>query len=135
MSMAKGIYTLVLSVSKDIDVNVGALGCVNFEQGLYVYVGSAQNNLEKRIERHLRKTKQKFWHIDHLLDDAHVEVVKVLNKKAERLEECKTAKRISEIGAPIKGFGSSDCKCESHLFKVEDYQFLREFMHETILPK
>ncbi len=134
MSMAKGIYVLVLSVSKDIDVNVGALGCVNFEKGLYAYVGSAQNNLEKRIERHLRKTKQKFWHIDHLLDDAHVEVVKVFHKKAEKLEECKIAKNISEIGVPVKGFGSSDCKCESHLFKVDGCQFLREFMHETILP-
>jgi Uri superfamily endonuclease len=64
--MTKGIYILVVSVSKDINVNVGALGSVNFEKDLYAYVGSAQNNLEKRIERHLRKTKQKFWHIDYL---------------------------------------------------------------------
>jgi len=134
MSMVKGIYVLVLSVSKDIDVSVGALGKVNFEKGLYVYVGSAQNNLEKRIKRHLGKTKQKFWHIDHLLDDAHVEVVKVFHKEAEKLEECKTAKYIGEIGVPVKGFGSSDCNCESHLFKLEDHDFLREFMHETILP-
>jgi len=90
--------------------------------------------LEKRIERHLRKTKQKFWHIDYLLDDANVEVLKVFHKKAGRLEECKIAKNISEIGVPVKGFGSSDCKCESHLFKLKGYQFLREFMLETILP-
>lgn len=132
--MAKGVYILVVSVSKDINVNVGALGSVNFEKGLYAYVGSAQNNLEKRIERHLRKTKQKFWHIDYLLDDADVEVLKVFHKKAGRLEECKIAKNISEIGVPVKGFGSSDCKCESHLFKLKGYQFLREFMLETILP-
>jgi Uri superfamily endonuclease len=55
--MAKGIYILVVSVSKDINVNVGTLGSVNFEKGLYAYVGSAQNNWGKRIERHLRKTK------------------------------------------------------------------------------
>jgi Uri superfamily endonuclease len=134
MSMAKGVYILVVSVSKDINVNVGALGSVNFEKGLYAYVGSAQNNLEKRIERHLRKTKQKFWHIDYLLDNANVEVLKVFHKKAGRLEECKIAKNISEIGVPVKGFGSSDCKCKSHLFKLKGYQFLREFMLETILP-
>ena len=133
MSMTKGIYILVVSVSKDINVNVGALGSVNFEKGVYAYVGSAQNNLEKRIERHLRKTKQKFWHIDYILDDANVKVLKVFPKKAGRLEECKIAKNISEIGVPIKGFGSSDCKCESHLFKLKSHQFLREFMHETIL--
>jgi len=133
MSMAKGIYVLVLSVSKDINVNVGALGSVNFEKGLYAYVGSAQNNLEKRIARHLGKTKQKFWHIDHLLDNAHVEIVKVFHKEAEKPEECKIAKHIGKIGVPVKGFGSSDCNCESHLFKLENYHFLREFMHETIL--
>jgi len=134
MSMAKGIYILVVSVSEDINLNVGALGSVNFEKGLYAYVGSGQNNLEKRIARHLRKTKQKFWHIDYLLDDAHVEVAKVFHKKAEKLEECEVSKNISKIGVPVKGFGSSDCKCESHLFKLENYQFLREFMHETTLP-
>ena len=132
--MTKGIYILVVSVSKDINVNVGALGSVNFEKGLYAYVGSAQINLEKRIERHLRKTKQKFWHIDYLLDNADVDVLKVFHKKAGRLEECKIAKNISEIGVPVKGFGSSDCKCKSHLFKLKGYQFLREFMLETILP-
>ena len=133
MSMVNGIYVLVVSVSKDINVNVGALGSVNFERGLYAYVGSAQNNLEKRIERHLRKTKRKFWHIDYLLDDANVEVLNVFHKKAGRLEECKIARKISNVGISIEGFGSSDCKCKSHLFKIGDYQFLREFMHETIL--
>ena len=34
MSMTKGIYILVVSVSKDINVNVGALGSVNFEKGV-----------------------------------------------------------------------------------------------------
>ena len=130
--MAKGIYILVVSVSKDINVNVGALGSVNFEKGLYAYVGSAQNNLEKRIERHLRKTKRKFWHIDYLLDDANVEVLKMFYENSRKSEECKVANKIGERGVPTKGFGSSDCKCQSHLFKVEDSEFLREFMHEAL---
>jgi len=133
MSMAKGIYILVVSVSKDINVNVGTLGSVNFEKGVYAYVGSAQNNLEKRIERHLRKTKQKFWHIDYLLDNANVKVLKVFYENAGKSEECKVANKIGERCVPTKGFGSSDCKCKSHLFKLEDYQFLGEFMFETLL--
>jgi len=133
MSMAKGIYILVVSVSKDINVNVGALGSINFEKGVYAYVGSAQKSLEKRIARHLRRTKQKFWHIDYLLDDAKVEVLKVFHKKAGKSEECRVAKKIGEMCVPTKGFGSSDCKCKSHLFKLKDYQFLREFMFETLL--
>jgi len=123
MSMTKGIYILVVSVSKDINVNVGALGNVNFEKDLYAYVGSAQNNLEKRIERHLRKTKQKFWHIDYLLDDANVEVLKVFYENAGKSEECKVANKISERCVPTKGFGSSDCKCKSHLFKLKNINF------------
>ena len=131
--MTKGIYILVVSVSKDINVNVGALDSVKFEKGVYAYVGSAQNNLEKRIERHLRKTKQKFWHIDYLLDDANVEVLKVFYENAGKSEECNVANKIGERCVPTKGFGSSDCKCKSHLFKLEDYQFLGEFMFETLL--
>jgi len=131
--MAKGIYILVVSVSKDINVKVGTLGNVNFEKGMYAYVGSAQNNLEKRIERHLRKTKQKFWHIDYILDYDNVKVLKVFYKHAGKSEECKVANKIGERCVPTKGFGSSDCKCKSHLFKLKNYQFLREFMFETLL--
>jgi Uri superfamily endonuclease len=130
--MAKGIYVLVISVDKNISVNVGALGTVNFEKGLYAYVGSAQKSLEKRINRHLRRTKRKFWHIDYLLDDDNVKVLNVLHENARKSEECKVANKISERGFSIKGFGSSDCKCKSHLFKIEDCQFLREFMHEIL---
>jgi len=114
----KGIYVLIISVGKDVRVNVGALGSVIFEEGLYAYVGSAQNGLEKRVERHLRKIKRKFWHIDYLLNNGEVQVLKVFYRKVGKREECKTAKRISELGISIKGFGSSDCKCESHLTKI-----------------
>jgi Uri superfamily endonuclease len=131
--MAKGIYILVVLVSKDINVNVGALGSVNFEKDLYAYVGSAQKSLEKRIERHLGRTKRKFWHIDYLLNDDSVEVLKVFYKNVGKSEECKVANKIGERCVPTKGFGSSDCKCKSHLFKLKDYQLLREFMLETLL--
>ena len=129
--MTKGVYLLLIQVNMDIQVDVGALGTVNFEKGLYVYVGSAQNSLEKRVERHLKKNKQKFWHIDYLLANEHANVVRVFYKKrVDKTEECKTAKKLSEMGAPILGFGSSDCKCKSHLIKIKGYQFLKENMHE-----
>jgi Uri superfamily endonuclease len=40
---------------------------------------------------------------------------------------------LGKKGLAIKGFGSSDCKCESHLFRVQDYEFLREYMDELAL--
>jgi len=82
----KGVYVLVISVVKDIKVNVGALGGISFEKGLYAYVGSAQNSLEKRIARHVRKGKRKFWHIDYLLDDDAVRVGKVFCKEVDKSE-------------------------------------------------
>jgi Uri superfamily endonuclease len=131
MSMAKGVYVLVISVGKNISVNVGALGGVNFEKGLYAYVGSAQKNLEKRIERHLRRGKRKFWHIDYLLDNDAVEVVKVFYKEARKTGECKIATKLCRMGVAATNFGCSDCKCASHLFRIRDCGFLRDFMLEA----
>ncbi|MDI6847051.1 MAG: GIY-YIG nuclease family protein [Candidatus Bathyarchaeia archaeon] len=129
MSM-KGVYVLVISVDEDIEVDVGALGSISFEKGLYAYVGSAQNSLEKRVERHLGRVKRKFWHIDYLLDNDAVKVVKVFYKEADKAEECKIAGKLGEKGVAVKNFGCSDCGCVSHLFRVDDYGFLRDFMFE-----
>jgi len=117
----KGVYVLIISVGKGIRVNVGALGSVFFERGLYAYVGSAQNSLEKRIERHLGKAKKKYWHIDYLLDDDAVRVVKVFCKEAGKSEECGIARRLAERGVAVRKFGCSDCGCVSHLFMLKDY--------------
>jgi len=121
MNIIKGIYVLVISASKGIKVNVGALDILNFERGLYAYVGSvgsAQNNLEKRIMRHLRKAKRRFWHIDYLLENEFASVVRVFYKKAKRPEECKIARKLSKMSIPVVDFGCSDCGCVSHLFMV-----------------
>jgi len=124
----RGIYVLIIQVDEDIDVNVGALGKLTFKKGLYAYVGSAQNNIEQRVKRHLRKKKHKYWHIDYLLDNDATKVAKVFNKEADKTEEYTTAKIIGEKGEPIDNFGSSDCHCKSHLFRVKELWFLQEFM-------
>lgn len=126
----KGIYILLISVTKDTSISIGALGRKDFQEGLYAYVGSAQSNLEKRVERHLRRVKRRFWHIDYLLSNRQAEVLKVFYKKTGRLEECRVAERLSEIATPISGFGSSDCACKSHLFRIEANDHLSEFMRE-----
>jgi Uri superfamily endonuclease len=133
MSTVKGVYVLVISVSKDIEVKVGALGSLSFEKGLYAYVGSAQSGLKKRIERHLTEAKRKFWHIDYLLGNEFVNVVKVFYKKAEKSEECSIARKLGRRGIAVKNFGCSDCSCISHLFRIGRHGFLREFMSEMRL--
>lgn len=128
----KGVYVLIVSVGKDTKVNVGALGSIFFEKALYAYVGSAQNGLERRVQRHLRKEKKKFWHIDYLLDDA-VMVVKGFCKEADKSKECKIAGKLSEKGVAVRRFGCSDCGCVSHLFRVDDCGLLRDFLSDMHL--
>ncbi len=120
MTRLKGVYVLVVQLTNNADVNIGALGTKYFAKGSYAYVGSAQVNLEKRISRHLRKEKRRFWHIDYLLDNQAAKILKVLFKEATKTEECKIAWEISRQNEAIVGFGCSDCNCRSHLFLIND---------------
>ena len=113
----KGVYVLLVWLSRDVKRSVGSLGEIVFEKGLYAYVGSAQNNVHKRIGRHLRKEKKIHWHIDHLLDSDFVVVPNAYVKKGSKNEECRLARSVK--GIPVQGFGSSDCKCGSHLFRID----------------
>ncbi|MGB9853198.1 MAG: GIY-YIG nuclease family protein [Candidatus Bathyarchaeales archaeon] len=126
MSPVKGIYVLAISVNKSVTIKVGALGNVTFEKGLYAYVGSAQNNLDKRLRRHFQWAKRKFWHIDYLLANAHASVLKAFYKEAEKPEECTVARGFSEKGFAVKKFGCSDCRCVSHLFRFNTYSLLED---------
>ncbi len=114
----------MIRVDNDVNVKIGALGQVSFKKGLYAYVGSAQNNLELRLKRHHRKDKRIFWHIDYLLDSAEARVSKLFYKEGGKVEECLTAEEISRFGKPVRGFGCSDCRCDSHLFSVDGEEFL-----------
>jgi adenylylsulfate kinase len=126
----KGIYVLLLSVFENISVSVGSLGVRSFPKGFYAYVGSAQNSLEKRVKRHLRRVKPKFWHIDYLLSNRHVEILGIFYEQAGRAEECSVAERLAKTATSVAGFGSSDCSCIAHLFRVEACDYLSEFVRE-----
>ncbi|MDK2791111.1 MAG: endonuclease [Methanothermococcus sp.] len=89
-----------------------------FKKGYYFYVGSAMGssvNLYNRINRHLSKEKNKHWHIDYLLEFGNIKEIYISKEECE----CETAKELSRFLDPIKGFGCSDCKCESHLFYLK----------------
>lgn len=121
----QGIYILLISVTKPTTINVGALGALSFEKGTYVYIGSAMNNLEKRIMRHLSIDKRLHWHIDYLLTHSDVTIESVLYKESTKAMECKTAQKLLGCGKPVKGFGSSDCRCPGHLIKIENIDCVR----------
>jgi len=135
--MSKGTYLLFLKVERDTFVKSKSKEWY-IKAGLYVYVGSAFNNLEKRIERHLKKEKKKHWHIDFLLEKAQVvKVLKIISD--ERLEE-RISKYFCQLYQVIPKFGSTDLKTCGNLFKIEDLDsvekkltsFLKEFnVHKT----
>jgi Uri superfamily endonuclease len=126
----KGVYVLVVSVVESVYLKVGALGNMFFEEGTYVYVGSGQVGLEKRVARHMRRVKKLFWHIDYLLNSDVAKVVRVFWKEGEKSEECRLAEILGEHGVPVVGFGCSDCRCRSHLFRIREYGFIGELMRE-----
>jgi sugar fermentation stimulation protein A len=102
-------------------IEVGALGSQAFLAGFYIYTGRASRSLGKRIARHRRTEKKLRWHIDYLLQQAQVADVGVYQGKAaeECSINCETA-RVLQAMFPVKGFGSSDCRCMSHLMLIRD---------------
>ena len=124
----KGSYCIALKCRKDFTAVIGKLGEIKFKKGFYVYVGSALNSIEKRVERHKRKEKPLFWHIDYITAEKEIEFAKAFFRESPEKEECRMAKIVSEKGIPVKGFGCSDCKCDSHLFSVDEISFLEGFM-------
>lgn len=126
----KGAYCLCISVDDEIEVEVGALGLLGFPTGRYIYVGSALSGLDARVNRHVKTSrgvhKAIRWHIDYLLKEPGVGIGSVYVKQTDRKIECALAGEVARRGEPVKGFGCSDCRCVSHLFRVEDCDFLSD---------
>lgn len=114
----KGIYCLIVEVRKEVRAKIGARGELRFQKGFYAYLGSAQNNLGKRVARHFAREKTVRWHIDYLLAADGVRPVRVYAREAPREEECRLAEAFVRNRIPVPGFGCSDCKCVSHLFRL-----------------
>lgn len=110
----KGCYILLIELKENKAIQIGKLRKIYFKKGFYLYVGSALNSLEKRIQRHLKKDKKTHWHIDYLL--RYAKIINVFYKENNKREECNIVKKLDKKVSSITGFGCSDCKCGSHLF-------------------
>ncbi|UCG49763.1 MAG: GIY-YIG nuclease family protein [Phycisphaerales bacterium] len=110
-----GVYIAIFCLAKKQRIAVGRLGSFWFRSGVYFYVGSAQQNLCARLERHSRKDKPLRWHIDYL--SVRADMIGAVMVPGKRTRECELAcelGRLYESVAP--GFGASDCRCGGHLF-------------------
>ena len=107
-------YVLLLYLPAKRRIRVGRAGLRTFEAGIYFYVGSGGRSPLKRIARHIGKRKRKFWHIDFLT--VHSRVIGAFMLEASVCLECQIACELAKRFESVPGFGSSDCRCGSHLF-------------------
>ena len=111
----KGCYCLIINMKKDSRIKIGKkLGFIQFKKGNYVYVGSAMNSLESRLNRHLSEDKKLHWHIDYLLKKSELTDI-IFNESTKKIE-CELSQYIAGKSQGIEDFGCSDCDCKSHLY-------------------
>lgn len=125
---AKGSYALVVRLEQALEIQVGKLGLVQFPRGYYVYFGSALNGLDRRIQRHLQREKILRWHIDYLTSSAPVvEVWRIADGARWECVWARMAVEQAGVFVPARGFGSSDCRCHTHLVGLASRTRVNEF--------
>lgn len=131
--MEKGTYCLIFKIG-DLKLKVKSGKEFSLKSGYYVYVGSAfgSGGIDKRVGRHLRKEKKKHWHIDYVTTTESFKPVTVLKFKGLKVE-CQIASFLQKREEPVLGFGSSDCKCPSHLFKVKSPEDAANLLRNSLL--
>jgi len=141
----RGVYCLLIYLSEDRCIGVGALGHKQFERGCYVYVGSAMSGIEQRVRRHKSSSKTLKWHIDYLLTRSDL-LASIAIQSASRKTECETVESLSkceDAAFPVPRFGSSGCRCKSHLLyfgdvdpaQVMEMLMMRLSMLESAYPR
>lgn len=114
-----GVYQLLIEIPTKREFRIGELGTVRVPGGCYLYTGSARRGLAARLRRHLRERKPLRWHIDYLLLVGRVMAIRAF--PMYQIGECDLNEKWSmrsEVPFPIPGFGSSDCRCCSHLVRL-----------------
>jgi Uri superfamily endonuclease len=116
----KGTYLLIFRLKESVSIQTKGGKSFNLPKGVYIYVGSAfgRGGIKARVERHLRRNKKLHWHLDYLTTFKGFEPLGVIPFYGKRWE-CKLARLLSKFLKPIEGFGSTDCSCVGHLFRLE----------------
>lgn len=117
------LYAIHLNLEENHLITIGKLGMFSFHKGTYIYVGSAQKNIRQRIERHKKINKKIHWHFDYLRPFGIITRIITYDQSFGECELAENIRKQLNGTIPIRGFGSSDCKCISHLILVENYLF------------
>jgi len=114
-----GTYVLALRCRACAEVEVGRIGRLYLQRGIYLYTGSAfgPGGVAARVSRHCRRAKPRRWHLDYL--DEHLAPWGIWYSYAGEHLEHQWAASLMGIPefSPVPRFGCSDCRCKSHLFR------------------
>jgi Uri superfamily endonuclease len=116
-----GSYVFALALDRARQLSIGRLGCFRLEPGIYLYVGSARGpgGLAARLGHHWRRAERPHWHIDYLRRAGRP--VGAGLRRGRAAVECRWAARLATMPvarAGPAGFGASDCRCVTHLFRL-----------------
>ena len=133
MQSLTGTYTLILSSSVDKPINIGKLGTLFLKPGFYVYIGSAfgPGGLKARIKHHFNHSDRPHWHIDYLSPNLSAcEIWYTYDQIRREHQWAKIHLQTRGVSLPLPGFGSSDCRCRSHLFFYKSKPSGNHFRHK-----
>ncbi|MCH8801462.1 MAG: GIY-YIG nuclease family protein [Chloroflexi bacterium] len=124
-----GSYALALRLPSRRKLTVGRLGLVEFPSGHYIYFGSALGGLKARVARHLRSEKKLHWHADYLgAEESWTQAWQLADGQRWECVWATAAAATAGVSVPAPGFGSSDCRCRSHLVRVNNAKAVRELL-------
>jgi Uri superfamily endonuclease len=125
-----GTYALILFCSKAELIQIGKLGPLELWRGFYVYVGSAlgPGGVRARVAHHQKVSQRPHWHIDYLRPNTRLDRVWFSHDPVRREHQWACLiQSLRGASVPIVGFGSSDCRCATHLFFFKRRPSFREF--------
>lgn len=125
-----GTYVLILELELLCRLSVGKLGVFIFPAGWYAYTGSAlgPGGLPARIQHHLRIATRPHWHMDYLRSRGCMR--EIWYGRGPHYDEHQWAAFLCSMPggvAVVPGFGSSDCRCETHLVHFPARPNIRSF--------
>jgi Uri superfamily endonuclease len=86
-----------------------------------------------RLSHHHKVSKRPHWHLDYLR--AETEFYQAYALYSVDRKECEWAALLAgseTVSEPLKGFGSSDCRCSSHLFYFSSCIKMRRAIEEVV---
>lgn len=126
---AAGTYAVIFRSRFGGRARIGRRREIDIVPGYYVYVGSAfgPGGVRARVLRHFCRARRRHWHIDYLRD--FVQPVAAWYSYDDRRLEHRWAGLLETWSAmtAVPGFGCSDCRCRSHLYRTEAAPALAQF--------